>query len=115
MAAAAPADAKAEAAKMDLLEDDDEFEEFEIDQGMRGPRLPPMTYPSPNLSSSRIAVVLFAFSRVGEATPIRRRLRSWPRPSVWASWFGWSGDRAACYLLRSGGFYYFFWGKSVLF
>ena len=30
MAAAAPADAKAEAAKMDLLEDDDEFE---IDQG----------------------------------------------------------------------------------
>ncbi|BAA90391.1 hypothetical protein [Oryza sativa Japonica Group] len=33
MAAAAPADAKAEAAKMDLLEDDDEFEEFEIDQG----------------------------------------------------------------------------------
>ncbi|NP_001147196.1 hypothetical protein Zm00014a_032516 [Zea mays] len=30
--AAAPADAKAEAAKMDLLEDDDEFEEFEIDQ-----------------------------------------------------------------------------------
>ena len=33
MAAAAPADPKAEAAKMDLLEDDDEFEEFEIDQG----------------------------------------------------------------------------------
>ncbi|KAI5006697.1 protein DELETION OF SUV3 SUPPRESSOR 1(I)-like [Hordeum vulgare subsp. vulgare] len=32
MAAAAPADAKAEAAKMDLLEDDDEFEEFEINQ-----------------------------------------------------------------------------------
>ncbi|TVU05194.1 hypothetical protein EJB05_48348, partial [Eragrostis curvula] len=31
-AAPAPADAKAEAAKMDLLEDDDEFEEFEIDQ-----------------------------------------------------------------------------------
>jgi hypothetical protein len=31
--APAPADAKAEAAKMDLLEDDDEFEEFEIDQG----------------------------------------------------------------------------------
>lgn len=35
MAAPAPADAKAEAAKMDLLEDDDEFEEFEIDQGTR--------------------------------------------------------------------------------
>jgi hypothetical protein len=34
-AAPAPADAKAEAAKMDLLEDDDEFEEFEIDQGTR--------------------------------------------------------------------------------
>jgi hypothetical protein len=32
-AAPTPADAKAEAAKMDLLEDDDEFEEFEIDQG----------------------------------------------------------------------------------
>jgi hypothetical protein len=32
-AAPAPADAKVEAAKMDLLEDDDEFEEFEIDQG----------------------------------------------------------------------------------
>jgi hypothetical protein len=31
--APAPADPKAEAAKMDLLEDDDEFEEFEIDQG----------------------------------------------------------------------------------
>ncbi|KAL6849958.1 hypothetical protein ACP4OV_020585 [Aristida adscensionis] len=30
--APAPADPKAEAAKMDLLEDDDEFEEFEIDQ-----------------------------------------------------------------------------------
>nr|ACG45903.1 deleted in split hand/splt foot protein 1 [Zea mays] len=30
--AATPADAKTEAAKMDLLEDDDEFEEFEIDQ-----------------------------------------------------------------------------------
>ncbi|CAL4957266.1 unnamed protein product [Urochloa decumbens] len=30
--APAPADAKAEALKMDLLEDDDEFEEFEIDQ-----------------------------------------------------------------------------------
>lgn len=43
--AAAPADAKAEAAKMDLLEDDDEFEEFEIDQGMstRSP-LPPSRY-----------------------------------------------------------------------
>jgi 26 proteasome complex subunit DSS1 len=38
MAAAAPADPKAEAAKMDLLEDDDEFEEFEIDQGMHLPR-----------------------------------------------------------------------------
>jgi 26 proteasome complex subunit DSS1 len=35
--AAAPADAKAEAAKMDLLEDDDEFEEFEIDQGTPPP------------------------------------------------------------------------------
>ncbi|XP_062196291.1 protein DELETION OF SUV3 SUPPRESSOR 1(I)-like [Phragmites australis] len=31
-AGAPAADAKAEAAKMDLLEDDDEFEEFEIDQ-----------------------------------------------------------------------------------
>ncbi|XP_051224387.1 protein DELETION OF SUV3 SUPPRESSOR 1(I) [Lolium perenne] len=31
-AAPAPADPKAESAKMDLLEDDDEFEEFEIDQ-----------------------------------------------------------------------------------
>uniref|UniRef100_A0A0D3EN37 26S proteasome complex subunit SEM1 n=1 Tax=Oryza barthii TaxID=65489 RepID=A0A0D3EN37_9ORYZ len=34
MADTAKADAAAEAAKMDLLEDDDEFEEFEIDQGM---------------------------------------------------------------------------------
>uniref|UniRef100_A0A0D9V090 26S proteasome complex subunit SEM1 n=1 Tax=Leersia perrieri TaxID=77586 RepID=A0A0D9V090_9ORYZ len=34
MAETAKADAAAEAAKMDLLEDDDEFEEFEIDQGM---------------------------------------------------------------------------------
>ena len=43
MAAAAPADAKAEAAKMDLLEDDDEFEEFEIDQGMcKHTPLPPL-------------------------------------------------------------------------
>ena len=40
MAAAAPADAKAEAAKMDLLEDDDEFE---IDQGMcKHTPLPPL-------------------------------------------------------------------------
>ena len=35
--AATPADAKTEAAKMDLLEDDDEFEEFEIDQGTPPP------------------------------------------------------------------------------
>ena len=41
-AAPAPADAKAEAAKMDLLEDDDEFEEFEIDQGTRTPPLAPL-------------------------------------------------------------------------
>jgi hypothetical protein len=39
-----PADAKAEAAKMDLLEDDDEFEEFEIDQG--APSLSVTVFPS---------------------------------------------------------------------
>jgi hypothetical protein len=48
MAAAAPADPKAEAAKMDLLEDDDEFEEFEIDQGKR-----------PATPSCRYAVAIF--------------------------------------------------------
>lgn len=43
--APAPADPKAEAAKMDLLEDDDEFEEFEIDQGTLLPLCPPSDLP----------------------------------------------------------------------
>jgi hypothetical protein len=39
MAAATLADPKAESARMGLLEDDDEFEEFDINQGMT-PLLP---------------------------------------------------------------------------